>query len=357
MYSNQPDAWQPVSQLNRSDADVSIIFLAQNTAAYTTPVNDPFFSAHSQHTYPMGGYNGTIYSSDHPVTALGCVDQHQICNPNYPGFNGDSIGCTPLTFANALFDDAQTIGFSDYQLAVANRFLQYLTFSGAIGDAIYFRGASALRANELQVALTSPGLPDNQWVIEVSNWFALLLVQLQAYVVEYAVGPSHLGHLGTVLKFNFSSEKTVCDSQMVHSVDGYQNFSVLGVSLIIALGAVIIITGFVIDKVVGWFQIRIKKGGYGRLSWQLDDKLQLQRMAYEGAGWGQWRNCNKSVPIKEGVADLGQYTNEIAHHPSIFQFVGQSVDSGGVNGVQNGLPHGQDIDQAKERSSNGSGST
>ena len=47
-------------------------------------------------------------------------------------------------------------------------------------------GINSLWANNLAFGTLAPGLPDNQWHIEVLGWLQTILVQLQASVVNYA---------------------------------------------------------------------------------------------------------------------------------------------------------------------------
>ena len=68
---------------------------------------------------------------------------------------------------------------------------------------------------------------------------------------------------------------------MVHGIRGEQSFSVLGLALILALGGVLIVLGAVVDTIVGWLQTG-RKAEYRHTQWILEEKLQLQRAAYEG---------------------------------------------------------------------------
>lgn len=69
---------------------------------------------------------------------------------------------------------------------------------------------------------------------------------------------------------------------MIRNISGFQNFSLLGVTIILVIGGVLVILGSVIDIVVGLAQKWILRRHFGRLSWVSDGYLQLQRLAYEG---------------------------------------------------------------------------
>jgi len=96
---------------------------------------------------------------------------------------------------------------------------------------------------------------------------------------------------------------------MIKNVASYQNFSTLGVVIILVVGSVLVILGLVIDTVTGWIQKRMWKKDYQRLSWISDGYLQLQRLAHEGAGYDDWKSCADDVPVSK---DIEQRVPELA---------------------------------------------
>ena len=59
------------------------MFISANDILYYGEVNDPIFTATSAIKSVMdNGKNVTLYTSDFFVNPLGCVDQHQFCNPS-----------------------------------------------------------------------------------------------------------------------------------------------------------------------------------------------------------------------------------------------------------------------------------
>ena len=67
-------------------------------------------------------------------------------------------------------------------------------------------------------------------------------------------------------------------------------------ALILAIGTLIILVGLTIDITVGHFQ-KNRKSEYRRRQWILDNKLQLQRMAYEGFGvCRKWEGRLSDIP-------------------------------------------------------------
>ena len=103
--------WDPIATFKRTDADVSLHFIAQTSMIYTNPVLDPIFSATTALPFTN---NLTMWSPDRNVSVLGCIDQYRICN-------SDRRACTPLGGVVALSNAITKIGLNDAQLATAIR--------------------------------------------------------------------------------------------------------------------------------------------------------------------------------------------------------------------------------------------
>lgn len=130
--------------------------------------------------------------------------------------------------------------------------------------------------------LQSP-LPDNQWVVELSSWFQVGLASIQQSVLEYATGPIDLGQTGVIVRPNASDElgKRLCKSQSIRNSGQVQSFSILGMTLIFALGGFIILISLTMESTVGAMQRRWARGGEDRrVEWKRDEKLEI--LAEEG---------------------------------------------------------------------------
>lgn len=291
-YDN--NAWQPIPAFNRTDADVAIFLLAPNSISYMQPVTDPFFSANIPVITHIPGStaNTTYYTSDYFVHGLGCIDQHQFCNPT----SGD---CTPLSGYNIAFHTSTRLGLTPVQQYTADRLSLTLNFVNMYYS-VNGRGSSALRAQEGVYELTQGPLPPTQWMIEVDSWFAVGMAKLQQLVVQYAAGPS------VVLDGTYNQKpgdaigKAMCRRQIVRNgAGGTISFSVVGVVIILVVGTGAIVMNLFLDIIVGFFQRKfgVLGGDYKRLSWVVDDKLQMQRMAYEEVGMGVWKGGADAVPV------------------------------------------------------------
>jgi hypothetical protein len=126
-------------------------------------------------------------------------------------------------------------------------------------------------------------LPSNQWQIEASYWFHTSLALLQNAVVEYASGAEDLGRTGLIEKpaGNSTALLNMCNNQMVRDQGTHQNFSIVGMSLVLVLGGLLMFISVVIDPVVGFVQHRLRKWEYKRTAWINDAFLHLQQQVYE----------------------------------------------------------------------------
>ncbi|KAK0285204.1 hypothetical protein LTR35_005406 [Friedmanniomyces endolithicus] len=310
--------WTPISELNRTDADVTLLILAQNSIDYNVPCDDPWFSAHQV----RNDTSQTWYVGDDYFNILACADQHQFCNPKLDS----SKGCTSLADEATVFNEMFRVGFSDLQIATAGRIAVPMVFSNMYYS-VNGRGAAALRASETCFTNDQAALPNNQWQIEIDAWFATSLARLQQSMVDYAVGPTNAPAGVDIVYPTSLPDKAMCRAVKIRAPAGVQNFSLLGVLIILIVGTLLILVGIVIDKIGGLLQKCFRARPSGRLAWVLDEKLQLQRMAFEGAQWTGWQNCDKRVPTTAAEAILGRYGPLGDQHSGIVQPAAEMVSS------------------------------
>lgn len=296
MASNGQLLWKPVPALLQTNSDVSLFFLAANAVGYGAPVSDPFFSANIPYTLPgSGSINTTVYSSDDYVNVLGCVDQHQYCNPN-------NNKCTPLMGSEGMFiiDEIAALNMSAKQLAIAGLIApkqQMLSVFSSVNG----RGSGALGASESLYELSQVSLPNNQWMTEVSSWFAITVAKLQEIPIRRATGPSYVPAGSRLKRASLPQDISLCKSQIILSPGGTTSFSVLGVGIILIVGTLLVLVSLFLDSLAGYFRSKFRKHDYKRIQWGLDGIFQLHRLAYEAAGQGTWTGGADSIPItKQG---------------------------------------------------------
>jgi hypothetical protein len=71
--------FDPIPELRQQNGDISVIILTAYVW-YQFKVDDPLFSAHVPYNIYLGTIDhATWFGRDNPITALGCVEQHQFC--------------------------------------------------------------------------------------------------------------------------------------------------------------------------------------------------------------------------------------------------------------------------------------
>lgn len=160
-------------------------------------------------------------------------------------------------------------------------------------------------------------MPDNQWTLEVSLWFAATLTAMQNAALEWARKPwpdphppasayisepalqSRYRDLGLMGEF-----EALCKSQLVRSEEPVQNFGVLATALVIIVALAIVVVGMTLPCCVEAHRGgRRKRGALSPvaarkdLARRADDRFQLLRMALEDAGIRGWEEGLWGVPV------------------------------------------------------------
>ena len=203
------------------------------------------------------------------------------------------------------------IGMNDMQQTTA-MMLQDASISATVWNVIDQLGPVALVASnfvEEQEFFWSPPLPNNQWQAEVANWFSIGLAHTQRLFIATYRKPNQKIQLDYWLPFPASakSENTWCNSQKVHSAE-YTTFSVLGLGLNFGVGIVVLFAGYLLPFIVPRLQAR-RARRRGKISvaqeqWFMNGSLQLQRIAYEAHGVGDWEGRESTVPITAGLTEF-----------------------------------------------------
>ncbi|KAK5946636.1 hypothetical protein PMZ80_000779 [Knufia obscura] len=299
----------PVPAMNTTDADQSLVFIAANSVTYSEPCGDPIFSANSFYSSNSSGIISEQYYPDYYVSVLGCSEQYRICNP-------ENNKCTDnqglMQLQGAFTANEGGLDANDMQAAIIQRLLGALQVS-TINDATSTRLGAALRASESLDGLRQRYLPTNQWHIEVGSWFDEGLARLQQRTQEYATGPANVPRGSYVLapNPNITADipfRAMCYSQLVNDSSDTMSFSVVGMAVLFGVGGLIIFTSLTIDTIVGWLQLKLRKGLHARTEWLISDKLEMQRLLYGEMQLGQWDDSKRlPVTLKKqtfvGVAD------------------------------------------------------
>jgi hypothetical protein len=312
--SEETSSWNPAPEFYRDDADAIMFFLQGNTVLAARPTDDPFFSAHVPFIQPGYYGNETFYLFDNPANVLACTEQHQFCNPNLP----QQTGCTPLTGIYPAGNASRNIGANTRQLSTIDLIHRMITQWTASIEVISEESPPKLVAQESDLGgnFQLP-LPNNQWAIEVEDWHGTVMAFIQNLIVSHATGPINPAYRKYIVPPNNTEEQQLCHAQKVRSNGSHASINVFGLAFTLAIGCLIICMNMVHGVRIEWLQGRRGKLSYRRLAWINDEKLQLQRLAYERSGIGPW-NVSSLVPTiatavaGDGLEPLSALTGELS---------------------------------------------
>ncbi|KAF2737471.1 hypothetical protein EJ04DRAFT_550620 [Polyplosphaeria fusca] len=313
----------PIQQLSRTDADIGLWFLSAQGLTFTDEVDDPIFSAHRQGPRKQGILNDSLtkpsYLHDGPLRVLGCAMQMQFCNPNLP----EDRRCEPL---RGTIDDSYPVTDlynsksqkTGFQWAIDIIRLGFFSISGIV-DAL---GISALVARQGLAANMQGPLPSNQWQIEVEHWVGASMASIQGSFVETGNGPAPLYQQFRRAP-NETAEKNMCENQKIMTTK-YSSFSVLGVGLILGIGGLIMLLDIFLELLVDYIESRRRrskgntKHSYARVEWNTNTTLQLQRLAHEQVGAGDWKSATwLAHPVTAPGEELAMFDLKREHHPKL----------------------------------------
>jgi hypothetical protein len=287
-----------------------------NYAAYTQPFLDPLFRATRNVSGALFGYSNTtiFYRANQPVSILAMSQQYQFCHSS-----NFSSSCLPLrsnqhTAPNYYHPEKNNYtAFNQRQRSTAGIIWESIG-NGGIPNTLTAQGQSALVAQTYSFGgsrtnLLSAGLPDSQWQIEAQHLHNMSLAALQLWLVENAAprifefrpGESSVQFLEEVTR---PEDVSICKSQKVRN-DAYSSFSVLGLSIILAVGSFIILLNLLLADMVFFVRSRLtrfRKSGATwvdtkQIDWYSTQALQLHRMAMQGKGVGVWEGEASLVPV------------------------------------------------------------
>jgi hypothetical protein len=333
-----PNNYSPIPALHLDDADVHLAFLSAPQIHFSNPIDDPWFSAQTS-TSKLHENDShqqlDAYLQDEPVSTMACTEQVQYCNPNLP----EGQRCEPLrgildprasARLNAIFPSASQ--FAALKWADFIWTGSIYTISATLG----FIGASALRARySLSYGFSGP-LPSNQWQLEAEHWVKAELASLQDVFVTAANGmPAILDDFRVEPNANETVAQSMCVNQKIVSTS-FSSFNVLGISLILVLGALIIVLDMCLEPCVASCVRRKyakrhagndEEGGsagekhplHSVVEWNQTGTLQLQRLAHEEAGFGTWEKCDGDVPVTAPGQFIAGLDLRDTKHPLLMQ--------------------------------------
>lgn len=301
--SKNMDSFVPIPELNRTDADVNILFLRQEMGMqYTNPVNDPWFEANTpkiKTTTSSTGIprNATYYVPDFPISVVGCAMQYQWCDPG-------TGQCTDLTGRLRAMRQTRVRFKRPKQQITILRMAEITTITSGITSLATSLAGSVLLINKNGI-YRSAGPRDDQWIQELSHMFGTLLKVMQIRNFRYTGGYTSDFKVEPVITPPLANETWMCDAQMVRR-DDFQSLSVLGIALICSIGGLIIITNLCLDSVVAWYHKRWDTRRHVTEEWEMLQAENLQRQLYKTHG-ADWREENVSLANVLETVKNGRY--------------------------------------------------
>lgn len=310
------NVWTPISALNLLNADVQVAFLSAPEIHYAMAVKDAWFSAQKSTSDITYQYDDKVklsaFMQDEPASVMGCTQQYQYCNPHLP----EGQRCEPLRGLSdpRTADNLRKIFTTEDHLNTIDWVdTVWTSMAYSMSSIPQFIGASALRARDALSNGFSGPLPDDQWQLESEHWMKGMLSSVQDAYVTGANGlPESIEDFRQPPIANDTVAQNICRNQKIVS-NAYSSFNVLGLSLILIFGVFITVLDMGLEPTVAWWQRRkyTKQRSqddsthvngkahplYGLLEWSQTNMLQLQRLAHEEAGYGEWSKCDGDVPV------------------------------------------------------------
>lgn len=213
--------FKPITDFDRPDADLLLVFLSARGMYYVQPVDDPWFSAH------VGDARGQLsgpalsenhfkgYLQDEPASPLGCALQAQVCNPNL----SEDKKCQPLRGGFENFSNSIDLWPDAVSKAVLSWIFNIIKARHVpISEVLSSEGPSVLSARFSQAGDSPVRLPADQWKRELAYWMKASMASLQGIFVEAAIGVKDGPLLPMSRPPTNKEERQVCASQVRYSM-------------------------------------------------------------------------------------------------------------------------------------------
>lgn len=184
--TSDTSSFSPVAELQRTDAQVSLIFLDQSNILYFNQTDDPWFKATTliEGEAPALVATGTQlkwYKPDDPPSALGCASKLLLCNSDSPS------DCANSAVGGEQFIKNLTTLWPDKEESAAVLGLTMAYKKIFTGPELFYSlpGMPSLLSRFTLLSSTQTDtLPSNQWQKEMEYSYQAYLASLQSGLVE-----------------------------------------------------------------------------------------------------------------------------------------------------------------------------
>lgn len=193
MFEGKSLGWSPIPELVRQDGDLIIPMLSGAGVEFIGLVKDDWYRATTPWHSIYGSRKSGLQPTWHPdvsASPMGCLEQFQWCNSAYPR----DRGCGPLASyydsiygAAPIFNVTNEILDSDRPVSSDAAAARFISARRAIGG--YPTGLAAIVGSLGTRSLASQSkffsgiqfpLPENQWQLDVLQWWHIILAAIQA---------------------------------------------------------------------------------------------------------------------------------------------------------------------------------
>ncbi|KAI0972038.1 hypothetical protein F4678DRAFT_479021 [Xylaria arbuscula] len=349
-------SFDPIPALKSSGGNIFIFFLSSNGILFSEKTLDPWYQAtHKLGTIGFVTSNNLskgglidIYGQDFPGSPLACTEKRQICTAtpdstqqNHCTLLGAEADTWNEAFTNAT--DQSSVDRLDWSISTLESYIQ-----GGIGQIVAVLGAqSLLSRRSLDQGIQGP-LSDDQWKFDLSYWQNIQMASWSKGLVESAKGlPSSYSESWIRRPVN-KAEVQLCHNQKIYST-AHISFSVLGLSLLLAGGLLVMSLSLSLEHLARFLQRFVKLDPYSRLEWVSNGTLQLQRLAHEELGFGEWTGGDETVPTTKTLTHLARLDISDSEHPILLQRSEKTKDSGLSQPINNEEDNEEELNIATEQ--------
>lgn len=181
----------PIPELFSDDGDLHLIFLEGNGLFFYEKVTDPWYRATrlGPSIFAHNNLSQNVYIPEEPASPLACVERYQFCNAGKE--------CSPLSGTiNALVESASLFNMTPFDVInstvpedpIGSRFYWYNSVLSTMATDVYVilqnLGPKALLSQQSLLSGVMGPLPDDQWQLDVTYWWAIRLASIQAAFVN-----------------------------------------------------------------------------------------------------------------------------------------------------------------------------
>ncbi|OAG01385.1 uncharacterized protein CC84DRAFT_190654 [Paraphaeosphaeria sporulosa] len=289
-----------LKELRKPNAFVSLLFLDATEVVYAVRTEDPWFSATTRVSKSNSSASGSHFVADEPVGVLGCVTERSYCNPALPV----NVGCIDgfSIIGGDPFDSLARAWPDTTDQSTIRAFIAALSNQGAGLLDIYYaipNSPSLLSRNTIMGNMQTAAIPKHRWQEEREHLYKASLAAIQSMMVDHARGFALGKNLYCI---DQKICHRLCQSQKVRSAKHY-SFNAWMLGVILLVGSTLVLISTFIEEIFALFlrypRLRSEKLVYSYAEWQAGSTLQLQRLAHENLGTGNWTRTNEAIPVTE----------------------------------------------------------